>query len=79
MQLLILSFMMGIGVQELFLLLIFLALPALLWLWAIVDLLGSKFQSDTNKLIWALVIIFVPFIGSILYLVVGRKQKITQP
>ena len=72
----ILAYIGGVGFQELVLLLMFLLLPALLWIWAIIDLLRSTFPNDTNKLIWALVIIFIPFIGSILYLVVGRNQKV---
>jgi glucan phosphoethanolaminetransferase (alkaline phosphatase superfamily) len=73
-----LLFLGGIGASEILLLLIFLMLPAVLWIWAIVDLLRSTFSSETNKLIWALVIVFIPFIGSILYLVIGRNQKVQQ-
>lgn len=71
-----LLFIGGIGIVELFILLIFLALPALLWLWAIIDLLTSRFKDSTNKLIWAIIIIFLPVLGSILYLLIGRGQKV---
>lgn len=67
-----LSVLMGIGVQEIIVLLL-LILPIALFLWAIIDLIKRNFSNSTNKLIWALVIIFVPFIGSILYLIVGRR------
>jgi Phospholipase_D-nuclease N-terminal len=43
-----------------------------LWIWALVSALSSNMQS-TEKLIWILVIIFLPVIGPILYLVIGRK------
>ena len=64
-----LLFLSGIGFQELILLLI----PVALWVAAILSLLKSN-QDSTNKLIWALVILFVPFLGPLLYLIVGRKQ-----
>ena len=70
------SFLSGVGFQELIVLFI-LILPTIFWIWAIIDLVKSDFQNDTNKIIWAMVIIFVPFIGAILYLTVGRKQKKT--
>lgn len=75
----LLLYLGGIGVTEILVLLMFLGLPAVLWIWAIIDLLRSTFASETNKLIWALVIVFVPVIGSILYLVIGRNQKVLQP
>lgn len=65
----------NLGSSELIVLLFFIIVPAILWLWAIIDLLKRDFSNSTNKLIWALIIIFVPFIGSILYLIIGRKQK----
>lgn len=70
-----LLFIGGLGVAELMLILFFLGIPALLWLWALVDLLTSEFENSINKLIWALVIIFLPVLGAILYLLIGRKQK----
>jgi len=42
---------------------------------ALVHLLRSSFKDSTTKLIWLLVILFVPAAGSILYLVIGTKQK----
>ena len=32
--------------------------------------------SHNNKLIWLLVVIFIPFVSSILYLIIGRKRKL---
>lgn len=42
---------------------------------ALVDILKGKFNGDL-KLIWILVVILVPIMGSVLYLIIGRKQKI---
>ncbi len=69
----LLLFIGGIGVFEIILILIFGLLPIILWIYAIVDLIKRDFTDSTNKLIWALVIIFMPVLGAILYLLLGRK------
>lgn len=57
--------------------LVFLAIVALLfvfWIWMLVDALMRKKFDD--KLIWILVIIFLHFIGALLYyFLVYKKQK----
>ena len=61
---------------QLFTILTFLIIPVGLWLWSLVDLLRSNFSDSTNKLIWVIVIVFIPVLGALLYLLIGRKQKI---
>ena len=70
-----LLFLGGIGVQELIVLSFVLLVPAALWITAIILLVKAK-QDSTTKLIWVLVIIFIPFLGSLLYLIVGRNQNL---
>ena len=41
---------------------------------ALVDILKGNFRGD-NKIVWILVVILLPFLGSILYFLIGRKQK----
>jgi hypothetical protein len=41
-----------------------------LWIFAIVDCAKS---SNPNKVVWIIVIVLVPLLGSILYFVFGRK------
>ncbi|HZK49380.1 MAG TPA: PLD nuclease N-terminal domain-containing protein [Thermoleophilia bacterium] len=45
-----------------------------LMIWAIIDLVRRERVRGGSKLIWALVIVFVSTIGSILYLVWGRQE-----
>lgn len=49
-----------------------------LWVWSLVDAIqrpdAEWEQADQNKLIWILVLVFVGFIGSIIYLLVARPQ-----
>lgn len=46
------------------------------WLWALVDIVKSDFRGEYNKIVWTMLVIFLPFIGTILYAMIGRKQKI---
>jgi uncharacterized membrane protein len=62
-----------IGIAELVIILLLLA--GIPWHIALIDILRSDFTGN-DKLIWLLVIIFIPFIGPIVYFIVGRKQKI---
>jgi Phospholipase_D-nuclease N-terminal len=50
-------------------------LVCFMWVIALVDILRSEFQGN-DKVVWALVVIFFPFLGSILYFIVGRSRKI---
>lgn len=62
----------GIGLLGLLILVIlFLLIPLI----ALVDVLRNEF-TGSNKLIWVLLIIFLPFLGAFLYLLIGSKQKI---
>jgi hypothetical protein len=45
-----------------------------LLLWAIVDLVKRERVRGGNKLIWALIIIFISTLGPIIYLVWGREE-----
>lgn len=71
-----LLFIVGIGGPEIMLLLFFIGIPTILWVWALMDLLSSDFVSSTNKLLWVAMILFLPILGAILYLLIGRKQKV---
>lgn len=45
-------------------------------IWAVVDCLSSE-REDMEKLIWILVIVFVPF-GWLIYLFLGKRQRIME-
>ena len=55
---------------------IFTLLPSIFWIIALIDILKSDFRDTNGKIIWALVVIFLPVIGSILYFLIGKSQKI---
>ena len=45
------------------------------WIWALVDILKNEFLGP-NKLVWLLLVIFLPLIGVICYYFIGTKQKL---
>lgn len=44
-------------------------------IWTLIDLLRNEFTGN-NKIIWLLTIILLPPLGSVLYVFIGREQKI---
>jgi hypothetical protein len=44
------------------------------WLWMLIHAITNKGLGDGEKIVWVLVIIFLPFIGSIIYFFIGRPK-----
>jgi len=63
---------------ELFLLFIIVGL-FLIWIWAMMDIITSKFKEDLMQIVWLLIVFFLPFIGVLLYLLIGRNMKRIPP
>jgi hypothetical protein len=51
-------------------------LASLFWLWMLIDALTNNGLEPTMKIVWALVIFFLPFLGALAYLIVGRKSRL---
>lgn len=72
-------FLLGVlGTQELLIILVVMLLPLILFIWSLVDIISGTFKEPNNKLIWVIVVILLPLLGSILYLIIGRSQKVKQ-
>ena len=50
-------------------------ITAVLPILALIDILRSDFMGN-NKIMWVLIILFMNIIGSILYFLIGKNQKI---
>lgn len=46
-----------------------------LWLYAITDILKSRF-ANTDKIAWLLAVTLLPILGTVLYSFIGRKRKL---
>lgn len=44
------------------------------WIWMLIDCVLRKFKSNTNKIIWVLVIVFGHFIGALIYFIFVRRK-----
>lgn len=45
------------------------------WVYALMDMIRSGFKDGQTKLIWAIVIVFLPIIGTFIYLSMNRRTK----
>jgi hypothetical protein len=43
------------------------------WLWMLIDAIQNPRLVGNQRIVWVLVIIFLPCLGALLYLVLGRK------
>jgi hypothetical protein len=68
--------MTGIGIYELIVLVIIVSILAIPFsIGAIIDILRSNFRGN-DKIVWLLVVLFLSVLGIILYVVIGKKQKV---
>ncbi len=71
----------GLGMVLLILLCVGLGLAMFaFWIWMVVHAAQNKGLSDGEKVAWVLIIVFVHFIGALIYFLVGRpKAKEMRP
>ena len=53
-------------------------LMTIFWIWMIIDCIGNTTLVGTTKIIWLLVVILLPVIGSILYFLLAKGGR-TRP
>ena len=66
-------FLFGAGILLTLLIIFFVILLPLL---ALISVLMNEFQGN-DKIMWVLIIIFLPFLGSLLYFLIGRNRRIS--
>lgn len=65
------GFLLGLGAFGLVVAMIL----GLFWLWMLIDVLTNTSLDPITKLVWALVVFFLPFLGALGYLFVGRRPR----
>lgn len=66
---------LNIGQRELVLIAGLVLPPLVLMLYSLIDLLRSEFKEPGTKLLWLLIILALPLLGSLLYIMIGRNNK----
>ena len=51
-------------------------LGILVYAFTIYDVVTSNFTNSNDKLIWIIVVVLLPFLGTLLWFLVGRKKRI---
>jgi len=47
----------------------------LFWVWMLIDAFTNRSLDDVAKIVWVLVIFFLPFLGALAYFFMGRGSK----
>ena len=68
--------LLSIGFPELVLILFFGAIPLILIIISLIGIMKSNFKDSTTRLIWVLLVLFLPILGSLLYLLIGQPKKV---
>ncbi len=63
-----------LGGMGLLMILFIAVLVLILPLIALIDIIRNDFDGN-NKLLWVLIVLFLPFLGSIIYFLIGKNQR----
>ena len=50
------------------------ALAFVFWIWMLIHAITNKGLSNTERIIWVLVVLFLHFLGALIYFFVGRPR-----
>lgn len=59
---------LNLGVMEVLIILVILIVPAILTIYCLVDIFRAQFVDNNSRILFLLLVLLVPIIGSILYL-----------
>jgi Phospholipase_D-nuclease N-terminal len=48
------------------------------WIWMLIHALTNRGLSDGEKVAWVLVVLFLHFLGALIYFVVGRPRQLAR-
>lgn len=44
------------------------------WVYALIDIIKDDYKNDTDKILWFLLVFFLPFLGTIAYYMIGKTK-----
>lgn len=65
---------LSLGTPEILLVGLLLIIPLI----TLIDIIRSDFKDQSTKLLWAVIVLVAPFLGCLLYFVMGRQQKVNK-
>ena len=71
---------MIIGIMGMFMVLFLVTIGLLLfafWIWMLIDAIQNKGLTDGEKIGWVLAVVFLHFLGGLLYFFIGRPKRNT--
>ncbi|MEP0714409.1 PLDc N-terminal domain-containing protein [Algoriphagus sp.] len=52
------------------------AVGLIIYVITIFDVVSSKFTNQNDKLIWVIIVVLVPLVGTVLWFLIGRGKRI---
>lgn len=52
------------------------ALGLIIYIYTIIDVVRNKFANPSDRLVWILIVILVPLLGTILWFLIGRNKRL---
>lgn len=43
---------------------------------ALIDIIRNDFRGTNDRVMWIIIVLFIPFLGSLLYFLIGRNQRV---
>jgi len=65
----------GLGILFFLFAAAFALLVFVFWIWILIDAIQNRSLSGTEKIVWVLVIIFLHFLGALIYFFAGRSNR----
>lgn len=47
-----------------------------IYVYTIYDVITSNFDNQNDKLIWVIIVVLAPLVGTVLWFLIGRKKRI---
>jgi len=68
----------GLGIAEIFIILLIILGVCVFPIIALIHVITGTFKEKSDKLIWVILILFLPFLGPLMYFLIGKKSRIVQ-
>ncbi|MBI4150984.1 PLDc N-terminal domain-containing protein [Candidatus Woesearchaeota archaeon] len=54
---------------------LFLTIGTVFWVWMLIDCVQRKFKKDNDRVIWVLIIVFLHWIGALVYYFAIKRKR----